>query len=66
MLGFKGLRGIFIVTVRCGCFVGLQEKLWEEPCMEKPDQYQYLSNCSPTPPLTQQQSIDDKLGLMLG
>ena len=30
------------------------------------DQYQYLGNCSPTPPLTQQQSIDDKLGLMLG
>ena len=30
------------------------------------DQYQYLGNCPPTPPLTQQQSIDDKLGLMLG
>ena len=23
------------------------------------DQYQYLGNCPPTPPLTQQQSIDD-------
>ena len=30
------------------------------------DQYQYLSNCPPTPPLTQQQSIDNKLRLMLG
>ena len=30
------------------------------------DQYQYLGNCPPTPPLTQQQSIDDKLRLMLG
>ena len=33
---------------------------------EKWDQYQYLGNCPPTPPLTQQQSIDNKLGLMLG
>ena len=30
------------------------------------DQYQYPSNYPPTPPLTQQQSIDNKLGLMLG
>ena len=30
------------------------------------DQYQYLGNYPPTPPLTQQQSIDNKLGLMLG
>ena len=30
------------------------------------DQYQYLGNCPPTPPLTQQQSIDKNLGLMLG
>ena len=30
------------------------------------DQYQYLSNCAPTPPLTQQSSIDNKLRLMLG
>ena len=27
---------------------------------------QYLSNCAPTPPLTQQQSTDNKQGLMLG
>ena len=31
-----------------------------------PDQYQYLGNFPPTPPLTQQQSIDYKLGVMLG
>ena len=30
------------------------------------DQYQYLGNCPPTPPLIQKQSIDDDLGLMLG
>ena len=30
------------------------------------DQYQYLGNWPPTPTLTQQQSIDNKLGLMLG
>ena len=30
------------------------------------DQYQYLRNCPPTPPLTHQQSIDNKSGLMLG
>ena len=30
------------------------------------DQYQYLGNCPPTPPLTQQQSIDNKSGLMFG
>ena len=30
------------------------------------DQYQYLGNCAPTPPLTQQQFIDNKLGWMLG
>ena len=30
------------------------------------DQYQYLGNCPLTPPLTQQQSIDNKWGLMLG
>ena len=30
------------------------------------DQYQYLGNCPPTPPLTQQQSIDIKVGLVLG
>ena len=29
------------------------------------DQYQYLGNCPPTPPLTQQQSIDNNLRLML-
>ena len=26
---------------------------------DKTDQYQYLGNCPPTPPLTQQQSIDN-------
>ena len=30
------------------------------------DQYQYLGNCPPNPPLTQQQSSDKKLKLMLG
>ena len=30
--------------------------------MKKWDQYQYLGNCPPTPPLTQQQSINNNLG----
>ena len=30
------------------------------------DQHQYLGNCPTTPPLIEQQSIDNKLGLMLG
>ena len=30
------------------------------------DHYQYLGNFPPTPPLTQQQSIDINLGLVLG
>ena len=34
--------------------------------LEIVDQYQYLGNCPPTPPLTQQQSIDNNLRLMLG
>ena len=34
--------------------------------LEYLDQYQYLGNCPPAPPLTQQQSIDNNLGLMLG
>ena len=34
--------------------------------LETLDQYQYLSNCPPTPPLTQQQSTDNNLRLMLG
>ena len=29
------------------------------------NQYQYLGNCPPTPPLNEQQSIDNNLGLML-
>ena len=30
------------------------------------DQYQYLGNCPPNPPLTQQELIDNTLGLILG
>ena len=33
---------------------------------DKTDQYRYLGNCPPTPSLTQQQSIDNKLRLMSG
>ena len=35
-------------------------------CTDVSDKYQYRGNCPPTPPLAQQQSIDNKLGLMLG
>ena len=34
--------------------------------VEKSDQYQYLGNCPPTLSLIQQQTIDNKLRLMLG
>lgn len=34
--------------------------------LEPWDPCQYVSNCELTPPLTQQQSTDNKLGLMLG
>ena len=34
--------------------------------VDKTDQYQYLGYRPLTPPLTQQQSIDNKLRLMLG
>ena len=34
--------------------------------MKQSDQCLYLTNCTPTPPLTQLQSTDNKLGLMLG
>ena len=37
----------------------------KKSALETWDQYQYLGNCSPTPFLTQQQSIDNKLRLML-
>ena len=34
--------------------------------LEPWDPCQYVSNCELAPPLTQQQSTDNKLGLMLG
>ena len=37
----------------------------KKSALETWDQYQYLGNCSPTPFLTQQQSIYNKLRLML-
>ena len=45
----------------------VQQMLGLQFVKQSPDQYQYLGNCPPTPPLTQQQNpIDNKLGLMLG
>ena len=32
----------------------------QSKCIQNSDQYQYLGNGPPTPPLTQQQSIDNK------
>ena len=52
-----------------GCY---KEKLhvyhpWElKSYLHHLDQYQYLGNCPPTPPLNQRRSIDNKLGWMLG
>ena len=44
----------------------VQQVLGVQSVKQSPDQYQYLGICPPTPPLTQQQPIDNKLGLMLG
>ena len=44
--------------IRKKFYMGMKFQIW--------DQYQYLGNCPPTPPLNEQQSIDNKLGLMLG
>ena len=52
----REVLGVFQVLPLC-LFHFLQEK-----CS---DQYHYVGNCPPTPPLAQQQSIDSKLGLML-
>ena len=44
----------------------VQQVLGVQYVKQNLDQYQYLGNRPPTLPLTQQQSIDNKLGLMLG
>ena len=44
----------------------IRKVIYSNPSAVNFDQYQYLSNCPPTPPLTKQQSIDNKLRLMLG
>ena len=47
-------------------FINTQHTCWVHNFISYSDQYQYLGNCPLTPPLTQQKSIDNKLGLMLG
>ena len=44
----------------------VQQVLGVQYVKQNLDQYQYLGNRPPTLPLTQQQSIDNKLRLMLG
>ena len=44
----------------------IRKVIYSNPSAVNMDQYQYLGNCPPTPPLTKQQSIDNKLRLMLG
>ena len=44
----------------------IRKVIYSNPSAVNLDQYQYLGNCPPTPPLTKQQSIDNKLRLMLG
>ena len=48
----------------CPCCTIIQPVLLCVSGKKELDQYQYLGRCSPTPPLTQQQSIDNKLRLM--
>ena len=44
------------------CHNSFRKQMHANP-QDFPDQYQYLGNCPPTPPLTQQQSIDNNVGL---
>ena len=50
----------FFFSFSIFAFVSFHDNLSER------DQYQYLGNCPPTPHLTQQQFLDNNLGLMLG
>ena len=61
------VTNLLLVSLVCTFFfLTLLATLKSIVIMKYSDQYQYLGNCPPTPPLTQQQSIDNKLGLMLG
>ena len=53
--------GLFLTAHAPGEAMGL-DRYW----IDIRDQYQCLSNCSPTPPLTQQQSIDNKFRVNVG
>ena len=60
------VSNLLLVSLVYTFFFTLLATLKSIVIMKYSDQYQYLGNCPPTPPLTQQQSIDNKLGLMLG
>ena len=64
---FSPVGMLNVWTVECDwiCELLLQKKT-KIQVVKFTDQHQYLGNCPPTPPLTQQQSIDNNLGLMLG
>ena len=57
------ILGFFFFLGGGGERTGLRGKM---ALRDDADQYQYLGYCPPTPPLTQQQSIENKLKLMLG
>ena len=59
-------NGNIYLEIENVCF---QFRLYDSNLMFTADSYtyqcQYLYNCAPTPPLTQKQSTDSKLGFML-
>ena len=64
LMFYKGM--ILKGEIRIEFHLGFKRLCTLTASKKKKDQYQYLGYCPPTPPLTQQQSIDNKLGLMLG
>ena len=60
--GFCNLEQNNPTCIKKGLVVRIGFDLYITLFFFKLDQYQYLGNCPHTPPLTQQQSIDNKLG----
>ena len=56
-----------VITIKLFVNLFITEETGEEYFLKSQRMvWHYLGNCPPILPLTEQQSIDDKLGLMLG
>ena len=61
------LHDVLMIALRMSCMrYGKGYVIVLSVGRKKWDQYQYLGICPPTPPLTQQKLVDNKLGWMLG